>query len=188
MHIPIPIPIGTKHIATVHGTVWKLVACGQCQQQYAYRLELEASGEDHDLLFLDGAGSAERAHEQAVQNLDQKSRNCVLPVPCPHCGFYQDNMSRQLKDDAWMNPYQIAGAILALLSFVALAFDIAYNWALTVAGAAAGAALLVYGYAISFRFDPNAGDPEPRKALGRKRAVWGEKLAELLAANPDAKG
>jgi hypothetical protein len=179
----IPIPIGTRHVASIRGAVWKFVPCARCQQQYAYRLELEATGEDHDLLFLDGEGSAERARAHAEENLLKKSRLCVLPVPCPHCGFYQEEMFRQLKEDAWTNPVQIAGGVLALLSLIPLAFDIAYIWLLTLAVAVAGLTLMAYGYVLAYRFDPNSGDPEPRKLLGQKHAVWGEQLAELLRTN-----
>jgi hypothetical protein len=112
MLIPIPIPpIGAKYVAAVRGAVWKLVSYARCQERYAYLLELEAIGHDHDLLFLDGAGSAQRARAQAEQNLLKKSRNCVLPVPCPSCGFYVDDMSRKLKEAAWINPLQIAAEV-----------------------------------------------------------------------------
>jgi hypothetical protein len=77
---------------------------------------LEATGEDHDLLFLDGQGSAERARGNAEQNLLQKSRNVGVPVPCPACGFYQDDMSRKLKEQASINPVQIAGVGIVMLS------------------------------------------------------------------------
>jgi len=186
MHIPIPIPIGAKHIAAVQGAVWKFVSCAHCQQRYAYLLALEATGEDHDLLFLDGEGSAERARAKAEENLLQKSRNVVLPVPCPNCGSYQDDMSRKLKDGASINPLQIAGVVIGALSFIPLAFGIPYIWILTIVLAVTGLALLVYGYVVAFRFDPNTGDPEPRKALGRRHAVWGEQLAELLATSSNA--
>src|SRR5262249_22288316 len=131
-------------------------------------------------------GSAQRAQAKAEHNFLQKSRNCVLPVPCPHCGFYQEEMSRQLKEGAWTNPAQVAGALIAMLSLIPLAFDVANIWILTLVLAAAGLTLLTYGYVLAHRFDPNAEDPEPRKALGRKYAVWGEQLAELVAANPTA--
>lgn len=180
----IPIPIGAKHVAAVQGTVWKFVSCAHCQQRYAYLLELEATGEDHDPLFLDGEGSAERARAQAEQNLLKKSQNVVLPVPCPNCGSYQDDMSRNLKEEASINALQIAGMVLAALSLVPLAFSIPYVWLLTVFLAVAGVALVAYGYVVAFRFDPNAGDPEPRKALGRRHAVWGEQLAELQQSKP----
>jgi hypothetical protein len=65
MHIPIHIPIGAKYVVAVQGAVWKFVSCAYCQQPYAYLLELEATGEDHDLLFLDSQGSAERARGNA---------------------------------------------------------------------------------------------------------------------------
>jgi len=61
--IPIHIPIGARHVAAIRGAVWKLVDCEYCQERYAYLLELEATGQDHDLRFLDGAGSAARARE-----------------------------------------------------------------------------------------------------------------------------
>src|SRR5262249_39241275 len=162
----IPIPIGTRHVAAVRGAVWKFVSCAQCQQGYAYLLELEAHGEDHDLLSLDGEGSARRARAQAEHNLLQKSRNCVLPVPCPSCGSYQDEMARQLKEEAHVNRFQVAGVVIALLALVPLAFGLAY-WVPALVLAVAGLALLAYGYVVAFRFDPNAGDPEPRKAIGR---------------------
>ena len=180
----VPIPIGAKHIATVQGTVWKCVSCERCHQPYAYLLELEATGEAHDLLFLDGEGSGERARAQAEHNLLQKSRNIVLPVPCPNCGCYQDDMARRMKEDVSINSLQIAGLVIAVLSLVPLAFDVPYLWILTIVLAIAGLALVTWGYVHTFRFDPNAGDPEPRKALGRRHAVWGERLAELLATNP----
>jgi hypothetical protein len=186
MHIPIPIPIGRIHVAAVRGAVWKFVTCARCQQGYAYLLELEATGECHDLLFLDGEGSAQRARAQAERSLLQKSRNSVLPVPCPNCGFYQDEMSRQLKEAASINRLQVAGAVIVLLSFIPLLFAVSYLWVLTLILAIAGLAVLSYGYVVALRFDPNAGDPEPRKLLGQKYAVWGPQLAELLATNANA--
>jgi hypothetical protein len=140
----IPIPIGTKHIASVQGAVWKFVSCAHCQEGYAYLIRLDATGEDHDLLFLDGAGSAERAQAKAEENLLQKSRNVVVPVPCPTCGWYQDDMSRKMKEDASINPVQIAGLVLAMISLVPLAFAIPYRWVLTVALATAGLAVVAW--------------------------------------------
>ena len=69
----------SKDVAPVGGTVWKFVSCTHCQERYAYLLKMEATAECHDLLFLDVEGSAQRAREQAEQNLLQKSRNNMLP-------------------------------------------------------------------------------------------------------------
>jgi hypothetical protein len=187
MHIPIliPIPISTKYVASIKGAVWKFVSCSHCQQGYAYLLELEATAEAEDLLFLDGEGAKERARAAAEENLWHKSRNIVLPVPCPTCGWYQEDMQRNLQDGASINRLQIVGAVILALSLVPLAFSIPYLWVLTFVLAVVGVALLAYGYVVAFCFDPNAGDQEERKALGRKHAVWGEQLAELLATRPD---
>lgn len=149
-------------------------------------MELEASGEDHDLLFLDGEGSAERARIHAEQNFLRKSCNVVLPVPCPNCGFYQDDMSQILKDENLVNSFQIVGGAITVLSLVPLILDIPNIWILTIVLAVAGLALMAYGYVIAFRFDPNAGDPEPRRTLGRRHAVWGEQLGRLPATSPRA--
>jgi hypothetical protein len=186
MLIPIPIPIGINHVATVQGAVWKFVSCSHCQQSYAYLLELEATGEDHDPIFVDWEGASKRARLKAEQNLVQKGRNVVLPVPCPNCGYYQDDMSRKLKDEASINRLQIAGASIAGLSLLPLASSIPHVWVITPILAVAGLALLAYGYVVAFCFDPNAGDPEPRKVLGRRHAVWGQQLVGLLAAESKA--
>ena len=73
MHIPIPIPIGVKRVASVRGAVWKVVGCSHCHEPYAYLLELEATGLDHDLAFLGGEESAKRAQAQAERNLLEKN-------------------------------------------------------------------------------------------------------------------
>jgi hypothetical protein len=188
MHIPIPIPIGVRRVAAVQGTVWKFVTCSHCKERYAYLLELKATGEDHDLLFLDAEGSAKRARAQAAQNLVKKSHNMVLPVPCPHCGHYQDDMAGRLKDEQSINALQIAGAVIAGLSLVPLLFGVPYLWIVTVVMAVAGLAVLARGYVRAFTFNPNAGDAGPRIELGRKHAVWGEQLAELVTSRGEAAG
>jgi hypothetical protein len=182
MVIPIPIPIGMRRVAVTQAAVWKLVSCESCHQPYAYCLELEAKGEDHDVLFLDAAGSAERARANAQENLRQQSRNCVLPVPCPHCGFYQAEMTKRLREEKSVNPLQITGAVVTVLALLLLLFGTFSAYVLTAVLAAIGLGLLCYGYVVAFRFDPNAADRELRKAVGRRSAVWGDKLAELMRA------
>ena len=182
MVLPIPIPIGATHVASVRGAVWKFVSCEHCKQPYAYLVELEATGEIHDPLFWDSAGAAERARERAEQNLALKGRNTVVPVPCPNCGHYQPDMVRRLKDDASINRFQIAGGVIFLISLVPWAFGNAWAWGAAIVGAVVGLSLLTYGYVIAFDFDPNAGDPATRKAIGQRCAVWGEKLAEVNGA------
>jgi hypothetical protein len=183
MFIPHFTPPGKKAVASVQGSLWKFVSCQHCPQCYAYLLELEATGED--LPFLSADGSAERAQAKAQENLLQKKQRCILPVPCPYCGHYQTAMSGLLKEEASFNLFQISGGLVAVLGFIPLAFDSASNWVITLVFGVVGVCLMAYGYYLSFRFDPNAGDPEPRKALGQRHAVWGEQLDKLLAENTD---
>ena len=178
----IPIPVGTKHVAAARARVWRFVACEDCRQDFAYPLDLEGAGQDYDLLFTDAETSAARAQAQAEQNLMHKSRNVVLPIPCPHCGFYQADMSRQLKDVASINLQQVVGLMILLLSFAALALDVPYSWVLTVVVAIGGLAVLTRGCLLALRFDPNGGDRGRRKTVGQSQTVWGEQLAELRAA------
>ena len=186
MTIPIPIPIGTTHVAAVRGAVWKFVSCTHCQERYAYLLELEATGTAHDVAFTDGEGSVKLAQAIAADNLLQKSRNVVLPVPCPLCGSYQDDMVELLKQEASINRVQLAGLAIAILAFIPLLFDTVSGWFLTIPVAVVGLILVVYGSVIAFRLDPNGCDSESRKALGRRYAVFGDALGELLTAHASA--
>jgi hypothetical protein len=104
----------------------------------------------------------------------------------PNCGTYQDDEARNLKEEASINSLQITRDVIAGLSLVPLSFGLPYIWLLTIVLAVTRLALLAYGYVVAFRFDANAGDPEPRKALGRMHAVWGERLAEFLATSRKA--
>jgi hypothetical protein len=180
IHIPIPIPIGTKYYAVLRESSWKVVTCEYCQETYAFVLDIEAQGSDTDLLFLDSSGAEQRAIAQARENLSAKTQNSIATVPCPQCGFYQADMVRQMKEDAWVNPTQIAGAIVILLALIPLTLGIAYVWVVTAVVATAGAALLGYGYVLSSRYDPNAGDATVRKESAQKHAVWGDQLAQML--------
>ena len=95
-------------------------------------------------------------------------------------------MVSYLKEERWVNPLQVAGVLVTILAFLPLVLDMAYCWALTVPVAVVGLGLLGYGYAVAFRFDPNAGDPEPRKVTGQRIAVWGDQLTEALRASETA--
>src|SRR5262245_3345573 len=188
MYIHIPIPIGVNRVASTRGSVLKCISCQRCRMQYAYEMDLEAEGEDFDLLFVDPYGSVDRARQKAWENLQRKGGNIVLPVPCPNCGTYQDDMVRGLKDSASINWLQIIGAVLLIGPFLPMIFGFRLAWLVAILGAAVGLALLVRGYALAFGYDPNAGDPEPRRALGRRVALWGEKFEELLKPAPGKDG
>jgi hypothetical protein len=183
----IPIPVATRWVATAQGTVWKVVTCSHCRQRYAFLLELETTGTDvGPPLWLDAEGSTKRAQARAEENLSKMARNVVFPLPCPNCGCYQRDMVDRLRTEGTSNTPVIAGLIVAVLSLIPLAFRVPYIWVATVVGVSVGLGLISYADWAAARWDPNAGDPEPRKARGRKQTVWGEELDRLLTTDPDA--
>ncbi|PQO27133.1 hypothetical protein [Blastopirellula marina] len=179
MWIPISIPIGEKQVVAVQGAVWKFVTCAKCQQDFAYRLQLEAIGEDVNVLFLDGEGSQKRAHAHAQRNLAKKFVNVVVPTPCPCCGYYQEDMVRILKEEGTSDRLFGVGMGMTALSFIPLAFSVPHIWIATAAGVSVGVILMVYAEFFAGRSDPNAGDPQQRILLGQKHTLWGEKLENL---------
>ena len=118
--------------------------------------------------------------------MSKMARNVVFPLPCPNCGCYQPDMVNRLRAEGTSKAPVIAGLIVAVLSLIPLAFRVPYIWVATAVGVSVGFGLIGYADWAAARWDPNAGDPEPRKARGRKRAVWGEELDRLLAPDLDA--
>ena len=182
----IPIPVATQWVATARGTVWKVVTCSHCRQRYAFLLELETTGKEVGPPLSLGDEGTRRAQARAEENLSKMARNVVFPLPCPNCGCYQPDMVDRLRAEGTSNAPVIAGLIVAVLSLIPLAFSIPYIWVATAAGVSVGLGLIGYADWAAARWDPNSGDPEPRKARGRKRAVWGEPLDRLLATDLDA--
>jgi hypothetical protein len=182
----IPIPVATRWVATARGTVWKVVTCSHCQQRYAFQLELETTGQEVGPPLSVGDEGAKLAQARAEENLSKMARNVVIPLPCPICGCYQPDMVDRLRTEGTGNTPVIAGMVVAVLSLIPLAFRVPYIWVATAVGVSVGLGLIGYADWAAARWDPNAGDPEPRKARGRKRAVWGEQLERLLATGLDA--
>jgi hypothetical protein len=173
------IPTGMHFSVTVHGEVWKIVPCENCATKYAYRMAVSGSGAGTSFLFLNNEGAKAVAREAAEAQLQKRAGKSSAAVPCPVCGWYQRSMLRMVRRRG-VHWAQIAGAVVLAVS---LAFFLVLEAeAQAVAGgfAACGAALLAAGFVRKLREDPNAGDPEPRKQLGRSLAVWGEKLNEML--------
>lgn len=179
--IPILIPYATRWVATAQGTVWKIVTCSHCRQRFAFQLELETTGTVVGApLSLDDEG-ARSAQARAEENLSKLARNIVFPLPCPNCGCYQPDMVDRLREEGTSNAPTIAGILVAVLSLIPLAFSVPYIWVATVIGMLLGFGLIGYADWAAARWNPNAGDSEPRKARGRKRTVWGKELDRLIA-------
>lgn len=181
MVIPIPIPVTERLVVAAEGTVWKFVTCSSCQEEFAYLLQLEAIGEVSKVIFMDNEEATQEAYAHAQRNLAKKSENVVLPTPCPCCGMYQEEMAAILKEEAYHDRIFGVGMAVTVLSFIPLALSIPNNWLVTIVGVAIGGAIMGYVELAAALYDPNSGDPEPRKRLGKKHTVWGENLAKLRA-------
>jgi hypothetical protein len=92
-------------------------------------------------------------------------------------------MVDRLREEGTSNAPMIAGLVVAVLSLIPLLFSVPYNWVATVIGMSVGLGLAGYADWAAAHWNPNAGEPEKRKARGRKRTVWGEELDRLLATD-----
>jgi len=166
------IPTGMHYFATAEGTFWKIVTCEQCRTTYAYRMKVSATGVGSSPLFLDNEGARARASLGAEATLLRKAERLEVPIPCPACGWYQRSMVRLLRRKVHWG--HTTGVVALVLSPLLLLLDDLLGLMLTGLVAACGLALIVTGFVVRWRSDPNAGDPEPRKQLGQSLTVWGK--------------
>jgi hypothetical protein len=163
-----------NHIVSLAASVVREVNCEKCGTQYFYAVRRRASGTGTSVYGLDEAGARGRATDRAVTALQNSLQNAFDVVPCPNCGIYQARMVEFMKNAhlKWLLPVGgllIAGACLALVPVVSRG---------NIVSAVAAAVLLLAGLGLIFfrywsvdHYDPNQGDPEPRKQLGRNLAL-----------------
>jgi hypothetical protein len=173
------IPTGVHYLATAQEIIWKIVPCERCSATYGYRLEVTGTGFGSSTLFLNTEGAKRDAALAAQANLLLKAESSVAPVPCPLCGWYQRSMVRSLHRNK-IHWTQIVGGILLACAPSPLLLENPLAWLPATVLAVSGGGLLVAGWFIVRSMDPNAGNPEPRKELGRSLAVWGEALERLV--------
>lgn len=185
--IPVVV-VWTKYTATVGGRVFKLVPCENCSTEYVYVLEREGTGVGTSVYLLNDEGAQTHAAEAAEDTLRQALENDFDPVPCPACGHYQRFMFPKLMEDRSLWGPIARAAALGVGVFAAVAgayWTLAYlgqpgntarwrmvtAWTIVAAAGLIGALLAAAGRARERRFDPNTGDPQPRIAEGRRRAL-----------------
>ena len=108
-----------------------------------------------------------------------------IPVATRHVAAAQGTIWKFVTCEQCRQPYAYLLELEATGEDVDL-FDVPQIWVATVALALAGLSILIRGCAMSLRFDPNMGDPAPRRALGQRHAVWGERLSEVPATHPSS--
>jgi hypothetical protein len=171
---------------TEKGSAVKAVVCENCNYYYAYRLSREAVGDSTGFLVPDYETAQQRASDKLRELLE---RGCD-PVPCPECGWYQQNMvtrARQLK----YRPLLIIGVVLIIIVMVlsfpviictfnegpkgpTLRSGIGYFVLLLIweVALATSAGCLAARFLLPCFFNPNKADVESRIQLGRSRAIY----------------
>jgi hypothetical protein len=155
-------------------------------------MERSASGSGNSPLFLDNSGAQVRAEEQARRRLIRALEHEIDAVPCPACGWFQQNMIPILRAarNRWM--FYTALGLIFVLVFALLSTWVIYlgsrqtpEWLVILLGVDAGIAglavgLFVYRRVRSASWDPNTSDPQERKLLGQSRAILREQMENLL--------
>jgi hypothetical protein len=120
-------------------------------------------------------------------------------VPCPACGHYQRYMFPKLPGNTGL--WARVGLFVVILSGClaavnALLRSVSYlqhrddyglgqmvaAWSIVLALGLAGLGLAIADRVLTRRFNPNAGDPQERIALGRSRAVTRAEFEKAQAA------
>lgn len=151
----IPIPFGSKHIATFAVQAWIPVRCQHCSHTFAYVTEKRVTGEGFSLLGLDEKGASERAKTRAAVDAHITLEAAADAVPCRQCGRLQAAMVRSIQRSrrraGWGVGIVTAGAWL-IWAMVAVSssgdefWATATSWPPALAGLATIAAV-VAGYA-----------------------------------------
>lgn len=188
------IPYAMNYTSTVQARIPKEVACEQCGFEYVYIMQRSGQGAGTSMLFLDNTGAQDRASERARQEVLYKLEQSCDPVPCPSCGWYQQQMvvrARTLRY-RWLTNAAIlvflfaAFSLLFAVGFTCLQGDKTEFLALfgvwAVFGLLASVVVLcpILQWRLSRRYDPNSQDVEKRKQLGQERAIGKEEFLKIM--------
>jgi hypothetical protein len=180
-----------ERFAELTGWARREVTCEGCGFEYLYVLSREGRGAGFSPFFLDRAGAAERAWDEAKADLVVELAAGIDPVPCPRCGHYQADMVALLREQRlfWMKWVAIlaipVGLIVVPTAIVALGDAPLLPVAKIVILAVIVGILPLLGSLPLVRiflvrnYDPNAENAEARMVRGRARAVSREHFVQL---------
>lgn len=163
----------TNYTAQMSATAVRDVTCEKCRTRYAYAIKRSDFGTGTSIYGLDDAGAERRAANQAAERLREALDNAIELVPCPNCGHYQPDMSAFLKR-AHLKWLAVLGGLMIIVALAGVGAGFFKESLLLVAFGLAslvlGIAMILYRQSEVQKYDPNAGDPEARKELGRSLA------------------
>jgi hypothetical protein len=193
--VAMPLPIGlivywfvSKNVK-VGGSTVVATRCQQCAERYRYRLKRTAWGQSPNKAM---------AREAARERLRLLLRRQIDPVPCPRCGWFQEEMISLLRGRRlrWLRTLGIfclsLGGVGAAFVFVWLKNSLEQGTRLTTTTFLAvsalavipllgGAAFLVLRVVQNANYDPNDPETEEKRIeLGRSRALTRQEATELL--------
>ncbi len=182
--------LGNDYTATAAGSVIKLVRCEQCSHEYGYKMSRKVSGRAFSALGLNNQNASDAATNLANRRLRRAIARSCDPVPCPSCGWYQEEMLARLRRTRfkWVDT-------LAILLFMFPIFATMIEGCYFVNNENA---LLCFGvtFAVGWSFiplvlfgrrwlngiiDPNARAAAARIDLGRQLALSPKRFARLIA-------
>jgi hypothetical protein len=95
------IKLGHEISKTITGAALKEVCCEQCEYRYQYQIERKGTGESFAWLFISTNIELSEAETRAARDLRRQLRKGHDLVPCPMCGFIQQEMVEQARENAY---------------------------------------------------------------------------------------
>jgi hypothetical protein len=199
--------LSLEYSCTKAGAVLKVVHCECCGAAYGYQLKRSARGEGSSFLSLDDEGAAARAASRAEVELRDKLERGVDAVPCPACGWYQQDMllkarSKHRYGMLYTGLCLTIGLIPVAVIGVVINSEFGWNtdgaipWPILLGGLffclMIGLGLILAKFVLAATYDPNTQDVEMRKQIGQARAWLREDFDKVSPAqqedNPDKTG
>jgi hypothetical protein len=168
---------------TLSGTSIKEIVCAKCRTTYAFAVKRTVEGYGTSLYNADDEGAMKRANESAQAKLGHALENAVELAPCPNCGAYQPPMVAFLRNVHLKWLYLPAAVLIVagvVVGFLPYAQSNSVMMFLTAALVLVGVGLIVFRLRAAATFDPNAGDPKERIALGQRLVVFKKDAAQKL--------
>lgn len=166
------------------GSTHRPVTCERCGTQFVYKAERTVERFTPVPALMDEGEIRRKGEQLAKKQLEQELANASDVIPCPSCGWVQQEMIdaarrdrfRLMREFGW--PLVAAAVILALLALgltywnqPVMVNNALLVWCLVAGVGLAGVGLLLGRRLLSSGFDPNREDVETRKRRGQECSV-----------------